>query len=322
MRIDAHVHVIPGPYREALERRDLLGFPLPPADVDGLLAMMDRHAIDAAVVSPSPPGVSFGDQGLANELARLLNEELAHVARDSSRFAALATLPLPDVDAALAELRYALDELEMDGVMLMSNVLGTYLGDSGWDPLFDELNRRRAYVFVHPQEPHHPLPLPEHPMWLYEFPFDTTRAVVNLIYSGTVERHRDVNIQLAHLGGAAPYLGHRIASLAERSPEAARLAPAGALEYLARFYYDTGLADNDVELAAMSLVTPADHIVFGTDWPYAPLPPDGDPQPALAALGPGRAAVDAGNIQRLLPRFAPSLARDDSVAGGNGPSRD
>jgi predicted TIM-barrel fold metal-dependent hydrolase len=304
MRIDAHAHVIPDAYRQALERRGLLEFPLPPADVDALAEMMDRHEIDATIVSPSPPGVAFGDQGLANELARLLNEELGAVARGSSRFAALATLPLPDVDAALSELGHALDELGLDGVMLMSNVLGTYLGDPSWDPLFEELNRRRAYVFVHPQQPPHPLPIPQHPVWLYEYPFDTTRAVVNLIYSGTLERNQDVRIQLAHLGGTAPYLGHRIASLAARSPESGRQAPAGALEYLARFYYDTGLADNDVELAAMSLVAPSDRIVFGTDWPYAPLPSDGDPQPALAHLGRERGDVDAGNIQRLLPRFA------------------
>ena len=311
MRIDAHAHVIPDAYRRTLESRGLLEFPLPPADVDELAEMMERHEIDAAIVSPSPPGVAFGDQGLANELARLLNEDLGAAVHGSSRFAALATLPLPDVDAALSELGHALDELGLDGVMLMSNVLGTYLGDPSWDPLFEELNRRRAYVFVHPQQSPHPLPIPQHPVWLYEYPFDTTRAVVNLIYSGTLERNQDVRIQLAHLGGTAPYLGHRIASLAARSPESARQAPAGALEYLARFYYDTGLADNDVELAAMSLVAPSDRIVFGTDWPYAPLPSDGDPQPALANLGRERGDVDAGNIQRLLPRFAALTSASD-----------
>lgn len=303
MRIDAHTHVIPDRYRRILEGRGLLGFPLPAADVDGLTEMMERHDIDAAVISPSPPGVSFGDQGLANELARLVNEDLSAIRRGSSRFAALAILPLPDVDSALIELRYALDELALDGVMLLSNVLGTYLGDPLWDPLFAELDRRSAHVFVHPQQPPHPLPIPEHPVWLYEYPFDTTRAIVNVIFSGTLERHRNLTMQIAHLGGAAPYLGHRIASLAARAPEMARLAPAGALEYLARLYYDTGLADNDVELAAMELVAPIDQIVFGTDWPYAPLPERGDPQPALARLGDERAGVDGGNLQRLLPRF-------------------
>jgi 6-methylsalicylate decarboxylase len=301
MRIDAHTHVIPDGYRRRLESRGLLGFPLPAADVDGLSEMMHRHEIDAAVIAPSPPGVSFGDQGLANELARLLNEELSAIARRSSQFAALAILPLPDLESALSELDYALDALGMDGVMLFSNVSGTYLGDARWDPLWAELDRRAAHVFVHPQQPPYPPPMPEHPVWLYEYPFDTTRAVVNLIYSGTLERHQKVTIQLAHLGGAAPYLGHRIASLALRDPEAARLAPAGALPYLERLYYDTGLADNDIELAAMKLLAPVDQIVFGTDWPYAPLPEGGDPQPSLAGLGSDRELVDGRNLQRLLP---------------------
>ena len=109
MRIDAHAHVIPDAYRRTLESRGLLEFPLPPADVDELAEMMERHEIDAAIISPSPPGVAFGDQGLANELARLLNEDLGAVVHGSSRFAALATLPLPDVDAALSELEHALD---------------------------------------------------------------------------------------------------------------------------------------------------------------------------------------------------------------------
>lgn len=192
----------------------------------------------------------------------------------------------------------------MDGVTLLSNVQGRYLGDPHWEPLFVELDRRAAHVFVHPQQPVYPLPMPQHPVWLYEYPFDTTRAVVSLIYSGTLERHRRMTIQLSHLGGTAPYLGHRIASLALRAPEAARLAPAGALEYLARFYYDTGLADNDIELASMALVAPVDRIVFGTDWPYAPLPESGDPQPALAALGRDREKVDSVNLQRLLPHLS------------------
>jgi predicted TIM-barrel fold metal-dependent hydrolase len=303
MRIDAHTHLIPDAYRRQLESRGLLGFPLPAADVDGLGEMMHRHEIDAAVIAPSPPGVSFGDQGLANELARLLNEELSATARRNSKFAALAILPLPDLESALSELDYAIDELGMDGVMLLSNVSGTYLGDARWDPLWAELDRRAAHVFVHPQQPPYPPPIPGHPVWLYEYPFDTTRAVVNLIYSGTLERHQKVTLQLSHLGGAAPYLGHRIASLALRNPEAARLAPAGALAYLERLYYDTGLADNKIELAAIKLLAPVDKIVFGTDWPYAPLPESGDPQPSLVGLGSDRELVDARNLQRLFPRL-------------------
>jgi predicted TIM-barrel fold metal-dependent hydrolase len=305
VRIDAHAHLVPDDYRAEVTRRELLPAPLPPWSRDAMLELQERHGIDATIASLSPPGVAFGDQGLADELARMANEATAGLVRsDPRRFGGLAVLPLPDVDRALAELAHALDVLELDGVLLLTNVLGTYLGDPAWDPLFEELHRRHAYVLVHPHAPPSALPLPQHPIWLYEYPFDTTRAIVNLIYSGTLARYPDVVLQLSHLGGAAPYLAHRIASLAAREPDAAAAAPDGALAHLARLHYDTGLADNDVALAAIRLVAPLEHIVFGSDWPYAPLPPEGDPQPALAALGPDRAGVDAGHVLRLVPRLA------------------
>jgi predicted TIM-barrel fold metal-dependent hydrolase len=188
--------------------------------------------------------------------------------------------------------------------MLLSNVAGTYLGDASLEPLFQALDDRGAYVFLHPGFPPHKPPL-EHPVWLYEFPFETVRAVANLIYSGTLERYPNMRLQLSHLGGAAPFLAHRIASLADREPDQAAGAPAGALEYLRRLYYDTGLANNAPALASTQIVTSLDHIVFGTDWPYAALPPEGgDPAPGLDVLGSdGRAAVEARNAAALVPRL-------------------
>src|SRR4051794_35520301 len=124
-RIDLHAHVIPPVYRDGLRGPDGTPPPLPSATLDGLEAMMARYAIDAAVITPGPPGVFHGDQGRANELARAVNEELAGIAhRAPARFAALATLPLPDPGAALAELAHAVDVLGMDGVWLLSNVAG------------------------------------------------------------------------------------------------------------------------------------------------------------------------------------------------------
>jgi predicted TIM-barrel fold metal-dependent hydrolase len=312
-RIDMHAHITPQPYLEALRAPDGTLPPLPPATLEGLEATMDRYGIDAAVVSPGPPGVFFGDQGRASDLARMLNEELAGVAHAApARFAALATLPLPSVDAALAELAHALDTLGMDGVWLPSHVAGTYLGDPAWDALFDELQARRAYVFVHPALPPYAPPAP-HPVWLYEFPFETTRAIARLIYSGTFERCPDVRMQFSHLGGTAPFLAHRLASLADREPELAGDAPAGALEYLRRQFYDTGLSNHEPAVRAALDVTPVEHVVFGTDWPYAALPPaGGDPAPELAFLGPDRKDVEAGNAAALVPRLV-EAARTDAT---------
>jgi 6-methylsalicylate decarboxylase len=306
MRVDAHAHVIPQAYLDAIPAPGG-NLPKPPAvSAEGLLEMMDRYAIDAAVISTGPPGAFFGDQARANEVARLANELIAAAVRGNpDKLAGLATLPLPDVDAALAELAYALDVMGLDGVLLLSHVAGTYLGDPAWEALYAELDRRAAYVFLHPTVPSVGMPL-AHPVWLYEFPFDTTRALANLIYSGTFERYPNIRWQIAHLGGATTVLAHRIGSLAEREPEKADAAPAGALEYLSRLYYDTGLANHELPYRAATMLAPADHIVFGTDWPYLRLPDTpGEPAPGLAFLDEReRAALDAGNIRALVPRLA------------------
>ncbi|HEY7206744.1 MAG TPA: amidohydrolase family protein [Gaiellaceae bacterium] len=305
-RIDAHAHVLPDAYLARLKLPDGSPFPLPPAPLERLEETMERFAVDAAVVSTGPPGAFLGDQERANELARVANEAIADIVRaEPDRFAGLALLPLPDVEAALAELEHALDVLALDGVLLLTSVAGTYLGDRSWDPLFDELERRGTYVFVHPGFPPHAPPLPQHPIWLYEFTFETVRAVANLVYSGTLERCPSVRLQLAHLGGAVPFLAHRLASLAGREPQLAADAPAGALAYLSRLYYDTGLSNHAPALAATLEVAPLEHVLFGTDWPYADLPPEGDdPAPDLEWLGDRRNRVDAVNAGVLVPRLA------------------
>lgn len=302
-RIDAHAHVLPERYIESLP--PALAATHKPIPVEGLAAMMERYSIDAAVVSAGPPGVFFGDQQLAGKLARILNEELSAIVRaEPKRFAALASLPLPDVGEAVAELAHALDELELDGVTMLTQVAGTYLGDPVLEPLMAELDRRGAYVFVHPTFPPNGQPLPEHPIWLYEFPFETTRAITNLIYSGVFERHPNIRWQFAHLGGTAPFLANRIASLAAREPDKAASAPAGALAYLARQFYDTGLNNHEVAIEATLQVTPFEHVVFGTDWPYLALPDGGDPTPGLAYLGAERRLLlESEHVRALVPRL-------------------
>jgi predicted TIM-barrel fold metal-dependent hydrolase len=306
MRIDTHAHVHPAAYREALG-----DVSLPSMTLGDLEEAMERHGIDAAVLSTGPPAAFLGPTADGRDLARRANDGLAEiVAAQPRRFAAVGTVPLPDVDAALQELDRLYDELSLDGVLLLTNIAGTYLGDPAWEPLFSALDERSAYVFVHPGLPPHPLPLP-HPVWMYEFPFETVRAVANLIYSGTLERHPSIRCQLAHLGGAAPFLAHRIASLADREPERTGQAPAGALAYLERLYYDTGLTNNAPALAATLEVTSIDHVVFGTDWPYAALPERGDPAPNLDVLGAERrSAVEFANAARLVPRLMAALGRE------------
>jgi 6-methylsalicylate decarboxylase len=308
-RIDCHTHVIPPAYLDAVPAIGGNLAPMPTAPVEALEQMMDRYAIDAAVVCSGPPGVYFGDQAQADELARLVNEELAAVVRRApQRFAALAVLPLPGVEHALAELAHALDALALDGVLLLSHVAGTYVGDRQLAALYGELDRRGAYVFVHPTVPPGGVAL-THPAWLYELPFETTRVIANLVYSGVFERYPRIRWQFAHLGGTAPFLAPRLASLADREPELAGAAPAGALAYLARAYYDTGLANNEVALRSTLLSVPREHVVFGTDWPYLALPDaPGDPAPGLGFLAPEeRRAIELDHARALVPRLVDAL---------------
>ena len=297
MRIDAHAHVTPPAYLDAVP------FVPVPAPLDGLRAFMDRHAIDRAIVSTGPPGAPTA------AIAERVNDDLACVVRDDpTTFAALAALPLRDPAAAVAEAVRALDELELDGVLLLASVDGVYLGDPAYDELFAELDRRGAYAFLHPSLPPYDPPLPGHPVWLYEFVFETTRAVANLVFSGTLERCPNMRLQLAHLGGTVPFVAHRIASLQDREPEKAVAAPAGTLAYLRRLYYDTGLAGEAPALEATLAVTDPTHLVFGSDWPYLHPPAGRDPAPGMECLGEMRPGVDGGNARALVRRWQSSAS--------------
>ena len=304
MRVDAHIHVYPPDYMDVLAALPG-GLPpgLPVPTLRELEATLERFAIDAAIVSLGPPGVFFGDLGQSRDLARRVNEWFASAAAADGRLAALATLPLPDVEAALVELAYALDVLGLDGVWLPTNAGGTYLGEPALAPLLDELARRDAYVFVHPSFPPYTTPL-EWPVWLVELPFETTRAFVQLLYSGTLDRCATVRFQLAHLGGTVPFLANRIASLVARESRFRAAINDDPSEYLRRVWYDTGLSNTAAAVAATSAVAGQDRIVFGTDWPYAALPPTGDdPAPGLDLLGVTRRFVDGANVTPLVPRF-------------------
>ena len=202
------------------------------------------------------------------DLARRCNEFSAQLIHEyPQRFGALAILPLPDIDAALRELEYALDSLRLDGVVLLSSVDGIYPGDPLFDELFTELNRRKAIVFLHPTVPaiNSELKL-DLPPFLIEFVFDTTRAVTNLLYSATLERCPDIRFIVAHAGGTVPYLAYRI-SMGQIMLTG---VPQGALTYLKQLYYDTALSVNPNALRSLQELVDAPHILFGSDYPFAP----------------------------------------------------
>ncbi|MCW3001051.1 MAG: amidohydrolase 2 [Conexibacter sp.] len=305
MRIDAHAHVLPAAFLEEADRHGGIGWPGPVPGYADCIAVMDRYATDACITSLPVP-LAFGgalDAARVRTLARECNTVYAElVARAPRRLGALACLPLPDVGAALAEAEYALDELRLDGVVLLTSYDGKYLGNDSFRELFDELHRRSAYVFVHPAATTDPLGLPFGP-FLTELPLETTRAVVDLLFAGTFARCPDIRFQFAHLGGTTPFLAPRIDEAIARFPQLRDAAPDGS-GHLRQAFWDTGLSTGAAPLSAARAAVGLERIVFGTDWPFDVVRPrEGhDPAPGLDALGTHRATVEGAAVA-LVPRL-------------------
>jgi 6-methylsalicylate decarboxylase len=310
-RVDVHAHALPATYRKALidaGLEDLDGVPAPEWSVPRALDFMERYGIQAQVLCVSSPGVAFLSGQRAVNLARATNHDLAQIVRARpARFGALAVLPLPDVDASVAEAVRALDTLKLDGISVLSNYGGTYLGSPALEPLWAELDKRCAYVYIHPQPPLEvDRPTSALPPYLLEFPFDTTRAVVNLIYARTFQRYPNIRWQVAHAGGTLPFLSYRASFLANGAPGALTQEQFRAV--LRALRYDTALAGQRSAQVSVLEVTDVDHVLFGTDWPFsaALFPASGDPQPELSATytKKQRLQIERRNALREFPRLA------------------
>jgi predicted TIM-barrel fold metal-dependent hydrolase len=270
--IDLHQHVIPDFYWEASnEDGNAAGGITPPRwSLDGAIAYLDEARIDVAVPSISTPGVHFGDDTAARTLARRVNEFLADLRlRRPDRFGGFAALPLPDVDGSLEQIEYAFDVLELDGVSMMTNAGGSYLGDSRFDPIFAELQRRAAVVFVHPTASPdpiaHTLGLPDA---LLDYPVDTSRAIAKLHYSNTFAKTPDVKYVLSHAGGTIPFVASRFAIVDQMNVIPGAQERGAFADTLPRLYWDTASAFSDPVLHMLRSVTGRGNVVFGTDYPY------------------------------------------------------
>jgi predicted TIM-barrel fold metal-dependent hydrolase len=258
-RIDVHHHLVPPFWVETSSRHcgDPSGRNSPAWSPAALLAFMDTQQIATAVLSLDASSATGWQGEAGRDTARRVNELGAElVAWRPDRFGSFATLPLPDIDAALREIEYAFDTLGADGVVLLSNYAGRYLGDPVFDPLWAELDRREAVVFVHPAKP--PIPVMEGvPAPIVDYPFDTTRTAVLLVMNGVMARCTQVKIILSHAGGFLPYHAHRFAELASivRTDVS---ASTGLLENFRSFYFDTALSSSPALLCALrSFALPA-----------------------------------------------------------------
>jgi predicted TIM-barrel fold metal-dependent hydrolase len=308
--IDVHHHVAPPFYLEATMKRQLqIAGPLAPVLTSWTparsVAIMDENGIATAMVSVSTPGIWTGDIATSRVLARRCNEYAAQMVADfPGRFGFMATLPLPDIDGSLAELSYALDTLKADGIVLLTSYDNRWLGDPAFDAVFDELDRRGTIVFVHPTTADCCVNLvPVVKSSFIEFPFDTTRAIMNLLYGGTLTRCQRLRFVFSHGGGALPMLNSRMKAPSLQPQFAGRL-PNGFEAELRRHYYDTASVSNGPAFAALSALMPTTQILFGTDYPYGP--PVSGSVSEMAGLRLSRARLQSirrGNASALFARF-------------------
>jgi aminocarboxymuconate-semialdehyde decarboxylase len=333
MSYDVHAHCIPSDIWAALEtdgdrlgvavaERDgarrlmIAGTPSGPpvnpllADLPARLAAMDRTGVQVQILSswidlaaytlPAAQGVRF---------ARMFNESLAQlIAGHPDRFRGLCTVPLQAPEQAAAELRHTVGDLGMVGVEIGTTVAGRELDDRDLDPFWAAAAELRCLVLIHPVNALAGRGVTRHFLSnLVANPAESTIAVAHLVFGGVLERHPDLQICVVHGGGFLPYqVGRLDRGYVANPAQAARHLTAPPRAALQRLYYDTVLHD-PVSLAALIAFAGPEHVVLGSDYPFAM----GDPDPlsTIAAI-PGLSDVDhelilKGNVERILHDVAP-----------------
>lgn len=316
--VDIHSHFVPDFYREAL----LAAGHDQPDGIKGIpewsealaIETMNKLNVDVSMLSISSPGVHFGDNTKARDLARAVNEEAALLKQGNpERFGFFASLPLPDVDGSIEELRYALDVLHADGIVLETNHHGLYLGDERLERIYAEVAARRSTIFIHPTSPPNAGHLAlGYPRPMLEFMFETTRSVTNMILAGVVERHGDARIIVPHGGAALSVLANRIELLLPLLTPPGAATPPSVRDALRTLHFDLAGAPVDELLTALLSVADPAKIHYGSDYPFTPAA-------ACAALkekiertavlsSTTRENIFSENSLQLFPRLRPAPA--------------
>jgi predicted TIM-barrel fold metal-dependent hydrolase len=301
-RIDLHHHYIPPRHLEAVLSQRESGR-TPPWSPDISLAEMDRSGIATSICSLVQPGVWLGDVERSRTLARECNEYGARIMADyPRRFGFFAALPLPDTDGSLREIDFALGTLKADGIGLMTSFQDKYLGDAAFAPVYEELNRRNAVVYVHPTQPTCCTGLvPGVTVSTIEYATDTSRTIASLVFSGTAAKFPSIRWVFSHGGGTVPFLLGRFERLA-----ADRTDPwleGGAVPQLRKFFYETAQANHKGALDALLALIPASNVLFGSDYPLRPASEVVDGLAAYDFTPAVRRAIDRENAERLIPRL-------------------
>jgi predicted TIM-barrel fold metal-dependent hydrolase len=315
-RIDFHHHFMPQQY--LLDEQTRFGEPHGNSEeaswtADRAIQACDLAGVDFAFGSISTPGVWFGDVALGRKLARQWNEAAGQVVRDHpTRFGFFAPIPLPDTDGSLKEIEYAYGTLHADGINLLSNYAGKWLGDPAFTPVMEELDRRKSIVYVHPT--FGPCCTKNMVTGLIapnlEFPFDTTRTIISLVTSGTTTRFPNIRFVFSHGGGALFGVYGRLENLGT-APQFKDKFPAGMVAELKKLYYDTASMNAETSITALLRGVPSSQLLLGSDYPLVATKPLNEaivravaefeeykPSPQL------KAQVERDNAMRLVPRLA------------------
>jgi predicted TIM-barrel fold metal-dependent hydrolase len=312
-RIDVHNHLIPPAYLAAGRPQITAGSDTDPTPVLNwsparAIDEMDRNGVATAMLSMSTPGISSlgGGREAWRKLARACNEYAASLLHDfPGRFGNFAALPLPDVEGSLAEAVYALDVLKADGIGILTSYGTTYPGDASFRPLFAELNRRQAVVFVHPTAPACCATiLPGIAPSTDEFMFDVTRAITSMLFGGTFASFPDIRFIFTHAGATIMPIAARINAYGARHHEYDAANPHGVYYELKKLHYDIANSANPSAMAALMDLVPVTQILFGSDTPYVPIVATATNFTKMTFPDDVRAAIDRGNALGLFPRLA------------------
>jgi predicted TIM-barrel fold metal-dependent hydrolase len=304
-RIDVHHHVTPPSLKTEKMRAGAGGGPTYAWTLEKTLEDMEKGDVRGVVISMPYPIDIWPNPKDTRGITREWNDYAAGLVRDHpGRFGQFTMLPILDIEGSLCEIEYSYDVLKADGINLMTSIGDKWLGDPYYDPIFAELDRRKAVVYTHPAVPNCTAGvLPEIRDAVIEFGTDTTRAITRLMFSGAAHRYPNIRWIWSHAGGTAPFLTERLVRFAQNENGMKERVPEGVLTYLKRFYYDTAQAAHPWALASLMRLVAITQVVFGTDFPWRTAAETARQLKEYGFSADELRAIDNGNIERLLPRW-------------------
>jgi predicted TIM-barrel fold metal-dependent hydrolase len=299
-RIDVHHHMVPPAHAEFLTKKNV---PAIKWSVQMSLDDMDKSGIKTAVLSQIQPGTWFGDAAESRRMSRIINEYGAKLVQDHpGRFGLFATITPLDVEGSLKEIEYAFDTLKADGLGLLTSYNGKYLGDPSFAPVWEELNRRKAIIYIHPLAANCCGDVvPGIPSGSIEYATDSTRTIAHLVFTGTSQKFPDIRWIFSHSGGVLPFLTQRF--IQQQKVQKHPFLPNGPMPEFKKFYYELAQGNTKAQLYGLSQIVDSSHMLYGTDFPYR----DGaEVNAGIAEYGFNAgdlASIDRGAAMKLLPNL-------------------